>query len=73
MKRLSAQMLSMLENIAIGQGTHGTAQGDGKHAGRYSTAQALRRHGLLDGDELTDAGKKAIDDSAMTKHTGDKP
>jgi hypothetical protein len=50
----------MLEDVALGHGTHGTASGDGSHAGRYSTARALRRHGLLDGDELTDSGRKAL-------------
>lgn len=60
MTRLSPQMLRMLEDVAAGFGTHGTASGDGAHAGRYATARALRKHGLLDGDEISVAGHDAL-------------
>lgn len=58
-------MLRMLDDVAAGLGTHGTAYDRGEHGGRYATARALRRRGLLDGDELTDAGRQALE--AATK------
>lgn len=66
MSRLSAQMLGMLEDVALGHGTHGTAHGRGEHAGRYATARALRKRGLLNAEELTDSGRKALVDAGIT-------
>jgi hypothetical protein len=58
--RLSPQMLRMLQDVALGLGTHGTSSHRGEHAGRYATARALHRRGLLSGSELTDEGRKAL-------------
>lgn len=65
MAKLSVQMLSMLEDVVSGFGTHGAAMGDGQHAGRYATARALRRRALLDGDELTDDGRKVLAENGI--------
>lgn len=58
-------MFRMLNDVAAGLGTHGTAYEPGEHGGRYATARALRRRGLLDGDELTETGRQALE--AATK------
>lgn len=55
--KLSNQMFRMLDDVSIGLGTHGTASTKVEHAGRYRTAQALRRQGFLDGDQLSESGK----------------
>lgn len=66
--KLSQQMLNMLEDVHNGFGTHGTALSDGKHAGRYRTARALRSKGLLDYEnELTEAGRAALESANQTK------
>ncbi len=63
MTRLSPQMLRMLEDIQTGLGSHGTAYRRGEHGGRSTTVRALRRHGLIEGNELSDAGVAALADA----------
>jgi hypothetical protein len=59
--KLSPQMMRMLEDVRDGLGTHGSAYGRSEHGGRYATAIALRRRGLLDfNNELTDAGRDVV-------------
>lgn len=61
MARLSPQMIRMLDDVASGFGTHGTALHKGEHGGRYRTAQALRRLGLLNlNNEITADGRRVI-------------
>ena len=60
-QNLSPQMLRMLEDVRDGLGTHGSAYGRSQHGGRYATAIALRKRGLLDmANELTDAGREVL-------------
>lgn len=55
------------EDVALGFGTHGAAHKRGEHAGLHSTASALRQRDLIDGEEPTDAGRKALVEAGFTE------
>lgn len=58
--KLSSQMVRMLDNIKNGYGSHGAYCAPRKRGGRYTTLRALRHHGLVSNDGLTEAGIDAL-------------
>lgn len=58
--RLSPAMLAALKNAAAGRALSHGLRGRASHGGLTWTLTALQRRGLIDGNQLTDAGKAVI-------------
>ena len=57
-------MLSVLDDIARGRGTHHNCNGLSQHGGRTRILSALRRRGWINGDyKITESGVAAIRES----------